>query len=219
MQSFTAADANDVRIRRRDRNRADRRRRLIIENRLPRPTVIDRFKNAAVHGRHVENIRLRWNSCDRPCSAAAIRSNVTPAQNRIELSRSRLPEPHTNRETDYDCISKRLHESAIFFWDEETRNNVSISYLNPDGSVAASNREKGTVWIQCQQIARAGKYDSSHSGSASLSPRPYVAARSLSRTIFVCCTSAAHCCLPSPHFCWARERGKIGSPVFFFFSR
>src|SRR5438874_10953843 len=124
MQSFTTPGVNDVWIRWRDRNRANRRRRLIIENRLPRPTVIDRFKNTAVHRRHVENIRLRWNSCDRARPAAAVRSNVTPAQDRIELSCARLSNPQTNRETDYDCISKRSHKSATFFCEDNLRNLV-----------------------------------------------------------------------------------------------
>ena len=54
---------------------------------------------------------------------------------------------------------------------------------------------KGTVWIQCRHIARVGRYDSSRSGLVLLSPRPYLASRSLSRTIFVSFTSAVHCCL------------------------
>src|SRR5207248_8983152 len=36
MQSFTAAGVNDIRICRRNRNRADRRRRLIVKDWLPR---------------------------------------------------------------------------------------------------------------------------------------------------------------------------------------
>src|SRR5213596_1970234 len=63
---------------------------LIVKDRLPRPAVIDGFKNAAVHRRHVKNIRLRRNTADRARSPAAVRSNVPPAQNRIELSRARL---------------------------------------------------------------------------------------------------------------------------------
>src|SRR5207248_4060942 len=46
MQSFTAADVNNVRICRRNRDRADRRRRLIVKNRLPCPAVVGGFKNA-----------------------------------------------------------------------------------------------------------------------------------------------------------------------------
>src|SRR5207237_5853149 len=124
MQTFTAADVTDVRISRRDRKRADRRRRLTIENRLPRPTVIDRFKNAAVHRRHVENIRLGQHTADRTSPPAAIRSNVSPAQDRIELSRAYVPNSQKNRETDYDCISKRSHKSATVFCEDDPRNPV-----------------------------------------------------------------------------------------------
>src|SRR5438105_3382264 len=152
MQSFTTAGVNDVWIRWRDRNRANRRRRLIIENRLPRPTVIDRFKNAAVHRRHIKDIRLRWNSCDRARPPAAVRSNVSPA-NRIELAGAyvRLPKFQNNREDENDrtvaasadrglactprCSGGRVgrnaptfgtHESAAtVFCEPETRNAVS----------------------------------------------------------------------------------------------
>src|SRR5262245_28618528 len=58
MQSFTAPDVNNIRIRSRNRDRTYRRRRLIVKNRLPRTAVVAGFKNAAVHGRHVEDIRL-----------------------------------------------------------------------------------------------------------------------------------------------------------------
>src|SRR5205807_683369 len=151
MQSFTTPGVNDVWIRWRDRNRANRRRRLIIENRLPRPSVIDRFENAAVHRRHVKDIRLRWNSCDRARPPAAVWSDVPPVQDRIELSGARLPNPQTNREDENDrtvaasadrglactprCSGGRVgrnaptfgtHESAAtVFCEPETRNAVS----------------------------------------------------------------------------------------------
>src|SRR5260370_4349517 len=92
---------------------------------LPPPPVIARFKSAAVPRRHVETIGLRWHPADRAGPPAAVRSNVSPAQNRIELSRSRLPKPQTDRETDYDCISNRSHKPAIFFCDDENATRQS----------------------------------------------------------------------------------------------
>src|SRR5205823_6016074 len=86
MQSFTAAGVNDIRICRRNRNRADRRRRLIVKDWLPRSAVVGGLKNAAVHRRHVEDIRLRRNTRDRASAPAAMRSDVPPAQNGIEIS-------------------------------------------------------------------------------------------------------------------------------------
>src|SRR4029453_3798557 len=124
-------------------NRADRRRWLIIENRLPRPTVIDRFKNAAVHRRHVENIRLRWNSCDRARPPAAVRPNVTPAQNRIELAGAHLPNPKTNRETDYDCISKVSQKVGHFLLRRRLAQSCS-----------APAREEFRSWRGPQQLHR-----------------------------------------------------------------
>ena len=106
MQSFTAADVNNVRICRRNRDRADRRRRLIVKNRLPCPAVVGGFKNAAVHRRHVEDIRLRRNTRDRASAPAAMRSDVPPAQNGIEISRIRLRDSATDDQLDYNCASK-----------------------------------------------------------------------------------------------------------------
>ena len=106
MQSFTAADVNNVRICRRNRDRADRRRRLIVKDWLPRSAVVGGLKNAAVHRRHVEDIRLRRNTRDRASAPAAMRSDVPPAQNGIEISRIRLRDSASDDQLDYNCASK-----------------------------------------------------------------------------------------------------------------
>jgi len=113
MQSFAAANVNDIRIRWRDHDRADRCCRLIIENWLPGAAVIDRFENAAVHRRHVENVRLRRDTTDGAGPPAAVRSNIPPAQNRIELSPAHLPDSQNNCETDYNDISNRSHKAPL----------------------------------------------------------------------------------------------------------
>src|SRR5438067_2198757 len=73
----------------------------------------DRSANAAVDRRHVENIRLRRNTADRACASAAIRSNVSPPQNGIELYCAGLANACRNQESDYDCVSNRSHESPL----------------------------------------------------------------------------------------------------------
>ena len=85
MQTFAAPDVNHVRIRNRHRDRADRTRWLIIEDRLPRSPVIGRLEYAAVDLRHVKRVRLRRNAADRARSPAAKRSDVAPAQRRIKI--------------------------------------------------------------------------------------------------------------------------------------
>src|SRR3954447_25917954 len=140
MQSFTAADINNVGIGWRNCDRADRCRWLVIKNRLPRPAVINRFKNAAVHRRHVENVRLRRHSADGACPPAAIRSNIPPTQNGIELSRARLANSPNGNEPDCDCVSNPLHKPAFSLAMKIPATN-SHCCLNPDGSGAASNRK------------------------------------------------------------------------------
>ena len=48
MQAFAAADVDDVRIGRRDGDRADRLRRLVVEDRVPRAAVVVDLPDAAV---------------------------------------------------------------------------------------------------------------------------------------------------------------------------
>src|SRR5436190_24352191 len=113
MQSFAAANVNDIRIRWRDHDRADRCCRLIIENRLPSAAVIDRIENAAVYRRHVENIRLRRDTTNRACPPTAVRSNIPPAQNGIQLSSADLRDSQNNCENDYNDISNRSHKAPF----------------------------------------------------------------------------------------------------------
>src|SRR5207249_99217 len=59
------------------------------------------------------NIRLRRDTTDRACPPAAVRSNIPPAQNRIELSPAHLPDSQNNCETDYNDISNRSHKTPL----------------------------------------------------------------------------------------------------------
>jgi len=85
LQSFTAANVNDVRIGRGNGECADGAGRLVVENRIPGVSEISGFPNAAVDGSHVENIRLMRHSGDghaRPprmgrCTASAFRNRVS----------------------------------------------------------------------------------------------------------------------------------------------
>ena len=52
------ADVDDVRVRRRDGDRADRARRLVVEERHPRRPVVGRAPHAAVVEAGVEHVRL-----------------------------------------------------------------------------------------------------------------------------------------------------------------
>ena len=121
---------------------------LIVKNRLPCSSVIGCFENATIDLRHVKDIRLGRNAADRAGSPAAERSDVAPAQNRIELSRARLPNPHYDGKNNYDCISNRSHKPPLWSADQTGAMCVRLSsfsefFLNPDRDAVASNRKKG----------------------------------------------------------------------------
>ena len=130
MQSFTAADVNDVRIYRRNRDRADRCRRLIVKNRLPCPAVVGGFKNAAVHRRHVEDIRLRRNACDRASASTAMRSDVPPAQNGIEIFGPRLANAENDDKRNRDYVSNRM----LLHWTLDVERSAFSAYF-PNASL------------------------------------------------------------------------------------
>src|SRR6266513_2401284 len=160
MQSFTAADIKNVGIGWRNCDRADRCRWLVIKNRLPRPAVINRFKNAAVHRRHVENVRLRRHSADGACPTAAIRSNIPPTQNRIEISRARLANSPNGNEPDCDCVSNPLHKPAFSLAMNIPATTLTVVSIQIEAEPHQIG--KGTVWIGRLRFARAGRYDASH---------------------------------------------------------
>src|SRR2546423_9957289 len=78
-EAFAAADVDDVRVRWRDGNRANRSRRLIVEDWNPRAPEIVRLPDAAVHRRHIEHIWLARHARDRLRAPAAARANRPPA--------------------------------------------------------------------------------------------------------------------------------------------
>ena len=80
MQTFAAADINDIRIGNRHGDGTDRTGWLIIKDRLPGSPVIGRLENAAIDLRHVKDIWLRGNAGDRARSTAAEWSDVAPSQ-------------------------------------------------------------------------------------------------------------------------------------------
>ena len=58
LQTLAARHVDDVRIGRSDRDGANRLRRLIVKDRIPRAAVVSRLPNAAIHLPHVEDVRL-----------------------------------------------------------------------------------------------------------------------------------------------------------------
>src|SRR5882762_8514693 len=85
LQAFTAADINYVRIGSSDGDRPHRTRALPVKNWLPRMTKIRGLPDAAIHSRHIENIRLMWHAGNGNRSAAAEGPDAAPAHLREEF--------------------------------------------------------------------------------------------------------------------------------------
>ena len=79
-QAFSAADVDDVWIRRRDRNGADGACGLIIEDRIPSAAKVSRLPDSAVVRRHVENVRLSRDASDRHRATAAKGTDRSPVK-------------------------------------------------------------------------------------------------------------------------------------------
>src|SRR5215472_452098 len=88
MQPLTTADINRVRIRQRNRNRADGPGRLLVEDRRPRAAVVVRLPNPAIYHAYIEDIRLARHSRSRLGPPAPIGPNPAPVQ-RLEEGRVR----------------------------------------------------------------------------------------------------------------------------------
>jgi len=79
LQSFAAADVNNVRIGRGDGESADGAGGLIVENGIPGVAEVRGFPDAAVDGGHVEHIGLMRNARDGDGAASAERADAAPA--------------------------------------------------------------------------------------------------------------------------------------------
>jgi hypothetical protein len=88
VQSFPAADVDDVRVRRRDGNVSDRSRGRIVEDRLPGPAVVVGLPHAAVIHAHHKDARPRRHAGAADRSACAEGTNQSVAklliQRRVE---------------------------------------------------------------------------------------------------------------------------------------
>ena len=88
MQAFAAAHINDVWIGTSNRNGADGLRGLIVENGSPSAAVVIGLPYAAVHGAHIENIRLSGDAGCGARPAAAKRTDHSPVQFLVNILRN-----------------------------------------------------------------------------------------------------------------------------------
>src|SRR5262249_40873729 len=83
-QPFATANVENVRIRWRNSQVADRTRRLIVEDRLPCVAIIGRLPYAAVVDTDIEDIGLPRHTCSAYSATCAERSDASPAQRLVK---------------------------------------------------------------------------------------------------------------------------------------
>ena len=107
------ADVEDARVRGRDGDRADRRDRLAVEDRLPRAARVLGLPDAAADGAEVEVIRLPRHARDREHAPAAKRAGEPPLHAGEKARVERLgqePRRRRHRESDQEKVSSSLHQ-------------------------------------------------------------------------------------------------------------
>ena len=112
LQSFAASHINDVRIRRRHRDRAHRLCRLAVENRIPRLAVVGALPHSAIHLRHVKQVGLAGHSRRGHRSSATEGPNAPPSHVLIKLRTELLRNGHRShckRNTQARNHHKRFH--------------------------------------------------------------------------------------------------------------
>ena len=99
------ADVDDLGVRRRQLDRADRDDVLLVEDRLPRRAAVGRFEDAAVGARHVHRVRIAGNPDDHRHAAGLVGgADVTERQalQRVDLGRRTRRFLRANRELEND---------------------------------------------------------------------------------------------------------------------
>ncbi len=84
-----AADVDDVRVRRGDGDRADRARRLLVEERHPRGAVIGGAPDAAIVEADVEDVRLAGDTGQRASAPGPRRADLAPVHVAVDVRRLR----------------------------------------------------------------------------------------------------------------------------------
>ena len=86
LQSFATADVDRIRLRRRDRERAEGAGRLIVEHSFPRVAAVIRLPDASVIDSYIEVIRLAGNARGAHRPAGAEWANHAPPQRGGEIA-------------------------------------------------------------------------------------------------------------------------------------
>src|SRR5271163_1511849 len=111
MQSLATANVNNVRVGRGDGDRADRLRRLVVEDRIPGAAVVVRLPDSSVDLSNIENVRLAGDSAGSARAPAAQRADHAPVQVLVRVFGNVCPcaigrkENYAARERTEDCMS------------------------------------------------------------------------------------------------------------------
>src|SRR6185312_5898881 len=122
LKSLAAADVDDVGIRRRNRDGADRARRLVVEDRRPRASEVVRLPDTAVDRADVEDVWLIGNAHCGLGAAGPMRTDHAPAHLVVHarIDPRCLLSAGANRGDDGKCenqgATKRSHDVLGWRW-------------------------------------------------------------------------------------------------------
>ena len=115
------AGVDQIGVRRRDGDRADRGDRLRVEHRRPRAARVGRFPHAAVHRAEIELVRPARHAADRVDASAAEWPERPPSQagverrvDRLLLRRRRSPESRKRERQKPERGQRSTHECSVF---------------------------------------------------------------------------------------------------------
>ena len=123
---FARAHVDDVRVRRRHRNAANRRNRLLVKQRHPVHAAISGLPHSARHSAKIIRCRIAWDACDRQHPATPERADLAvfhPLEQALLklLGGSRRPKQRRGRShRQYDNEPVCLSHSTILPIKDET---------------------------------------------------------------------------------------------------
>src|SRR5207253_259177 len=123
---LTTSDIDCVRLRWRDRDRANRCGRLGIEDREPYSSPIDRLPDSAVHGAEVKLVGAAGNSGRGGNAATAERAEHSPAKSGKQIGRDRSGEDSA-MQVALRAGSRKGAEEIAYAWRKKRQGDADLA--------------------------------------------------------------------------------------------